>query len=133
MMQQGEDKIVAARLHEVLSNPPKGDVTQKNAAPAVQIGGRWNARLQFSLGSDNHSFVFEQQRDALVGTHHGELIRGSLRGRVEGNQIEFRSSQAYEGTRLQYSFRGQVDGDSMKGTVDMGEYGETQWEAHRHT
>jgi L-seryl-tRNA(Ser) seleniumtransferase len=133
MMQSGEDKIVAARLYEVLSNPPKRDVTQKNDAPAVQIRGRWNARLQFSLGSDSHSFVFEQQGDALAGTHQGELVTGSLRGRVEGNQIEFHSSQAYEGTRLQYSFRGQVDGDSMRGNVDMGEYGETQWEAHRQT
>jgi hypothetical protein len=52
---------------------------------------------------------------------------------VEGNQIEFRSSQAYEGTRLQYSFSGRIEADSMKGTVDMGEYGETQWEAQHHS
>jgi L-seryl-tRNA(Ser) seleniumtransferase len=133
MMHPGEDKIVAGRLHEVLSNPPKVEVTQTPAAPAVQISGRWNAHLKFSLGNDNHTFFFEQRADALVGTHHGEIVTGSLRGRVEGNQIEFRSSQPYEGTRLQFTFTGQVEGDSMKGTVEMGEYGETRWEAQRHS
>ncbi len=133
MMHPGDDKIVAGRLHEVLSNPPKVEVTQTPAAPAVQISGRWNARLKFSLGNDNHTFFFEQRADALVGTHHGEIVTGSLRGRVEGNQIEFRSSQPYEGTRLQFAFTGQVEGDSMKGTVEMGEYGETRWEAQRHS
>jgi L-seryl-tRNA(Ser) seleniumtransferase len=133
MMHPGEDKIVAGRLHEVLSNPPKVEVTQTRAAPTVQISGRWNARLKFSLGNDNHTFFFEQRADDLVGTHHGEIVTGSLRGRVEGNKIEFRSSQPYEGTRLQFAFTGQVEGDSMKGAVDMGEYGETHWEAQRHS
>jgi hypothetical protein len=51
---------------------------------------------------------------------------------MEGTEIRFRSSHKYEGTRLGYRFEGKVDGEIMRGTVDMEEYGAAQWTAQRH-
>ena len=42
-----------------------------------------------------------------------------------------RSSYTEQGVRLNYTFTGTVDGDSMEGTVSLGEYGTARWKAAR--
>jgi hypothetical protein len=37
------------------------------------------------------------------------------------------------GNEIEYSFSGAVTGDSMSGTVALGEYGNAQWSATRET
>ena len=132
MMNPDEEKIVAARLRELLSKPPKPAKAPKPSGPASAVAGRWDARLEFLLGADDHTLFFEQNGNDLVGTHRGEVASGNLRGWVEGNTVEFRSSQPVEGTRLEFVFRGEVSTDSMSGTVDLGEYGQARWSARRH-
>jgi D-glucosaminate-6-phosphate ammonia-lyase len=132
MMNPGEDKVVAGRLQEVLSKPPKRAPAPEPAGPTATVAGRWNARLEFIAGADDHTLFLEQNGATLVGTHRGESATGSLRGSVEGSTVEFRSGQPLEGTRLEFTFRGQVSGDSMSGTVDLGEYGAARFTAKRH-
>jgi hypothetical protein len=55
-----------------------------------------------------------------------------LSGTVEGDEVHFRSSHPYEGTRFSFEFRGKVNGDAMSGDVDLGEYGPARWSAKRH-
>jgi hypothetical protein len=45
--------------------------------------------------------------------------------------VEFHSAHPYEGTVLEYAFSGTVQGESMNGTVQLGEYGNARWEARR--
>jgi L-seryl-tRNA(Ser) seleniumtransferase len=85
------------------------------------------------MGAADHGLVFEQNEGALAGTHVGERTGGDLRGRIEGDQVQFRSSHPWEGTRLGYEFVGRVSGESMSGEVDLGEYGKAAWSAKRHT
>jgi len=132
MMMPGDDKIVAARIaavlkeHPVFPNPP---VPQGERA---MIDGQWRATLTFALGSAEHMLVFEQHESRLVGTHFGEYGSGDLSGSVTANQVHFRSSQKIEGQTLSYEFTGTAQGDKMSGTLNMGEYGVSQWSAERH-
>ncbi|MGH8247702.1 MAG: aminotransferase class V-fold PLP-dependent enzyme, partial [Gammaproteobacteria bacterium] len=132
MMHPGDEKIVAARLYQVLSSPPKTPEPEKPSGSPAAVSGRWDARLEFRLGAANHVFFFEQQNEQLVGTHQGGFANGRLQGWIEGNEIEFRASHPIEGTRLGYNFRGRVQGESMEGMVDLGEYGEARWSARRY-
>ncbi|MDA2930080.1 hypothetical protein MYX84_09065 [Acidobacteria bacterium AH-259-O06] len=132
MMQSGEEKIVASRLYEVLSDPPKIDRPAQPRAQPADVAGRWDVQLEFTLGKDDHIFFFEQEGERLVGTHLGRTLVGGLKGRVEGNEIDFQSSQPYEGTRLPFRFTGRVQGDSIYGAVDLGEYGQARWMARRY-
>lgn len=88
--------------------------------------------LEFLLGSSDHGLIFEQEGDKVVGTHTGEILSGDLRGLVEGNKVYFHSSHKYEGNRLSYDFAGEVNGDTMTGTVGLEEYGKARFEAKRH-
>ncbi len=133
MMNAGEEKIVAQRLYQVLSKPPKFDNPPgpPEGAP-VPVGGQWEVRLEFGRGSAGNTLMLEQDGAKLKGTHHTEFYATDLSGLVAANTVKFQSSWRIEGQRLSYTFSGTVDGDQMKGVVNMGEYGETTWTAQRH-
>lgn len=132
MMMPGDDKIVAERIASALTHHPQYENPPVPQGPLATIAGQWQATLTFSRGSAEHTLVFEQQNDHLLGTHHGEFVSGDLTGSVTANQVHFRSSQKIEGQLLSYEFAGTVDGDKMSGTVNLGEYGMATWKAERH-
>jgi L-seryl-tRNA(Ser) seleniumtransferase len=132
MMMPGEDKIVAARICSVLKDHPKFENPVVPQGALASVSGQWMATLTFARGSAEHRLVFEQQGSGLVGTHYGEFGSGDLMGSVTANQVHFRSSQQIEGQRLSYEFIGTADGDKMSGTLNMGEYGMSEWSAVRH-
>jgi L-seryl-tRNA(Ser) seleniumtransferase len=132
MMMPGDDKIVASRLCAVLKDHPKFTDPPIPQGELASIAGQWRATLTFARGSAEHMLVFEQQGDSVVGTHFGEYGSGDLAGTITANQVHFRSSQKIEGQRLSYEFTGTAQGDKMSGTLNMGEYGISQWSAERH-
>jgi L-seryl-tRNA(Ser) seleniumtransferase len=131
MMMPGDDKIAAERIHAILSQPPKIDRPEPKS-PSVDVSGQWDVKVEFVLGTANHGLVFEQKSADLVGTHVTEFLGGDVRGSVNGDEVRFRSSHRYEGTRLGYEFAGKVTGDTMEGTVQLGEYGQAKFKAARH-
>jgi L-seryl-tRNA(Ser) seleniumtransferase len=133
MMIPGDEKVVADRLFAVLSKPPHFDEPKPPQGEPASLQGQWDLRISFIRGAADHDLTFEQQGSSLVGTHRGEFVSGDLSGSVEGSDVRFRSSQKIEGTRLSYDFTGRVAGGSMSGTVNLGEYGDAQWTAQRHT
>jgi L-seryl-tRNA(Ser) seleniumtransferase len=132
MMMPGDDKVIAERLYAALSSPPKFDSLAPPTGEPASLAGQWELHLEFERGSATHSLYFEQQGGKLVGTHRGEYYSGDLNGTVAANTVHFQSSHAAEGTRLSYGFTGTVDGDTMAGKLDMGEYGAALWKAQRH-
>jgi hypothetical protein len=133
MLIAGEERIVGDRLYEVLSRPPKfGDPAPPPNGQPTLVSGQWEARLEFGRGSANHTLILEQSEAKLQGTHHTEFYATDLSGSIAANTVQFQSSWRIEGQRLSYTFDGTVSGDQMKGTVNMGEYGETTWTAQRH-
>jgi D-glucosaminate-6-phosphate ammonia-lyase len=132
MLMPSDVKVVADRLHEVLSKPPKFENPPEPQPPSVTVAGQWTAKLEYGRGSAVHNIVFEQNAEKLTGTHHAEFNHGDLSGTVSGNVIKFQSRYRIEGQGLSYAFTGTVDGDKISGVLNMGEYGETTWTAERH-
>lgn len=131
MMMPGDAEKAASRLHELLANPARSAPVSRNA-PGGNVTGQWDAELDFLLGKARHSLVFEQKDAELMGTHMGEFLSSDLRGTVSGDEVWFRSSHRYEGTRIGYDFVGKLNGDSITGEVDLGEYGKAKFTARRH-
>ncbi len=132
MMMPGDEKVVADRILAVLSKPPKFTNPEVPQGSPVPVQGQWEVTINFGRGSATHYVAFEQSGNSLVGTHRGEFVEGDLAGTVAGNEVVFKSSQKMEGTRLSWDFTGKAAANSMKGTVNMGEYGEARWSAKRH-
>ena len=132
MMMPGDHKIVALRISSVLNDHPPFTNPPVPQGELASLAGQWRTTLTFTRGSAEHGLVFEQQGASLVGTHYGEFGSGDLTGSVTANQVHFRSAQKIEGQRLSYEFSGAVNGDTMSGLLDMGEYGLAEWSATRH-
>jgi L-seryl-tRNA(Ser) seleniumtransferase len=131
MMMPGDDKLAADRIKEVFATAPRAPI-QPPPAPGINVSGQWDVQIDYVVGSARHSFFFEQQGAGVNGSHMGEHLQGDVRGSVAGNEVLVRSSHAYEGTRIGYEFLGKLEGEEIKGSVDVGEYGKAAFVARRH-
>ena len=114
--------VVTLLVHAVASAGP---------APS-NVQGTWKVTITFILGSGQHEMTLSQDNTKITGTYISEQgSRNELNGSIEGNSITFVIQVRHESTRPHYVFTGEVDGDSMKGRVDCGEYWTAAWKARR--
>jgi len=133
MMLNGEEKIVADRLYATMTAPPKVEAAPSTAAPATDLSGRWNVRIDFLASSSEHVLHLKQQADTLEGTHQGDFLSRDLAGSIHGNEVRIASSVSERhGDSLQYEFTGTLTGEELSGTLSMGEYLGARFTAKRH-
>jgi uncharacterized pyridoxal phosphate-dependent enzyme len=133
MMMPNDHKIAAEALYQILTKPPKFENPVLPTGAAVNIAGVWEVSMNYLVGAAKHRFIIEQTGNRLIGLHEGEHVHGSLKGAAHGDQVTFAARHPIEGTTLLYTFSGTATGDSMSGTVLLGEYGSAQWEARRES
>jgi uncharacterized pyridoxal phosphate-dependent enzyme len=130
-MKDGEYRVVAERLREVFSSAPKWHPPKALRAPSVDPAGRWEVSIEFTGGAARHQLHLETNANQVRGIHVGRIAKGELVGTIDGEEISLRSSLPYEGSRLNYEFRGSVQGSQIAGEVSVGEYGRARWSATR--
>ncbi len=130
-MWPGEYKIVADRIYEILSKASGPRPKAQYAAPAGDVGGLWEAELRFKVGSARHTFYLDPKGNKISGQYTGRLVKGPLKGHIDGNKVQFTSGGRIEGTSLHYTYKGTFDGTRMTGDVDLGEYGMATFSATR--
>jgi L-seryl-tRNA(Ser) seleniumtransferase len=133
MMMAEDVKVVADRLHEILSakRPPWKPPTVQ--APTGDLSGRWDVRIQFAAGTGEHTLHMTQRGNQLTGTHQGEFVAREFSGTISGDEVRISSSIGeVHGAAMSYRFTGKLQGDQMSGELDMGEYLGAKWTATRH-
>jgi L-seryl-tRNA(Ser) seleniumtransferase len=131
-MAQRDEKIVADRLHAVLSNPPRKQ-TSKTAPPSVDLTGTWDVHIDYYAASSDHKLHLKQQDGRVEGTHEGDFVSRDLSGSVEGDQVRlFSAYTERNGDSLMFQFTGKAGADEISGALDMGEYLQARWTAKRH-
>ena len=133
MMSPGEDKIVADRLHEILSAPRPAKKAEPPREPAGDLTGRWDVHIEFAAGASDEILHLKQQGNQIAGTHQGAFVTRDCSGAISADEVALSSSVGeVHGAALSYRFSGKLDKDTMAGTLDMGEYLGTTWTAKRH-
>jgi len=132
MLSAGDEKIVAERLHGLLSNArPKPAVAP--AAPVADLTGRWDVDIEYAAGSSRHVLHLRQRGNDIDGSHQGNFVSRDLTGTIDGDTVRLRSAYGEEhGDALMFTFTGTVTGDAMAGPLDMGEYLGATWRAQRN-
>ena len=134
MMRPDDVKIVADRIHEVLSAKRADWKPETPKTPAADLSGRWDVHIQFAAGTADHIFHVKQQGNQLVGAHQGDFVARDFTGTISDNEVRIASSVGeVHGAALSYRFTGNLAGDKMSGTLDMGEYLGAKWSATRHS
>jgi len=96
-----------------------------------RVTGEWTIALKFVAGTARHTAIFVQDGDSLSGQYKGEFQEGTLSGLVQGDRIDFSARLSHEATSIVYHYTGKIEGETMKGTVEMGEYWTAEWTAAR--
>lgn len=119
-MQPGQDKIVADRLFEVLSKQrqPKSEM----ASASNEINGRWDVDIDFFTSKSKHVFNLEQDDNWLQGTHQSDFSVQDMMGTIERDQVKLYSRNSMPGNHITYIFTGTISGDTMSGSIYLGEY-----------
>jgi D-glucosaminate-6-phosphate ammonia-lyase len=120
-MQPGNDKIVAERIFNLLSqkrNPRSTSMT----APSVTLGGYWDVTVEFFTSKSEHTFFIEQDGNWIHGTHTSDFSQQEIMGMVEGDQVTLRSNLRRPGDGITYMFSGKVSGSTISGSIFLGEY-----------
>lgn len=129
-MQAGEEKIIADRLHEVLSK--KRQPKPEMSAPSANLNGIWDVSIQFFSSVSQHSFNIVQDGNWFSGTHKADFDVRNLTGTIDGSQIKFESTVKIIGDSINYQFQGIINGDAMSGDIHLGEYRTAKFTATRN-
>lgn len=133
MMSAGDEKIVAERLYDVLIKAPKPGKTEEKLAPATDLSGQWDVRIEYTAGHSNHTLNIRQLGGRIEGSHRGDFVSRDLSGTIEGDAVRIFSAYTEQhGDSLMYEFTGKAAGDEIQGVLDMGEYLKAKWIARRH-
>jgi uncharacterized pyridoxal phosphate-dependent enzyme len=131
MMSAGDEVIVADRLHAVMSSRTLRDPLVETAAPAGDLSGRWDVRIEYAAGSSTHTLHLRQRGNDVEGTHQGDFVSRDVTGTISGSDVRIRSNYGGSGDSLPYAFSGKLAGAEMAGDLDMGEYLGAKWSARR--
>lgn len=133
MMMPDDYKLVADKLYDALSHPKTFTAPVIPEGEPASIGGIWDVQVDYLKGRGKQRFLLEQSTNKVQGAHEGEIYSSNIAGTVHADQVVLRSAFPVGGNEIRYAFTGTVQGDSMHGTVGLGEYGEATWTATRST
>jgi hypothetical protein len=95
-----------------------------HAAEEVSVAGTWQMEVQTEQGTGSPKFVLEQNGETISGTYEGQLGQAPVKGTVKGNAVEMTYVVSGGGQELEVKYAGTIEGDTMKGTVSLGQLGE---------
>ena len=99
----------------------------------VDVTGDWEMTMESPRGGEMTRTVhFEQDGEKITVTmesRRGEEV--TAEGTIKGKEIEWTISRETPRGAMTMAYKGTVDGDTMNGTVEMGDFGSADWTAKR--
>jgi hypothetical protein len=134
MLAPGDEAIVADRLRVVLSGPHTLPPAAAPAAPTGDLTGAWRVDITFAASTTTHVLQLRQRGAVIEGAHQGDFVTRDIAGTMDGGRVTL-SSRVTErtGDALNYRFTGELSGDTLAGTLDLGEYRSATWTARRQS
>jgi len=107
-------------------------VSSSLLAGDVNVTGKWDITTQSPRGERAREIEFVQDGEKLtvhMTGRQGETIEAQ--GYVKGNEIGWEVTRETPRGSFTMTYKGTVDGDTMKGEVSFGEMGSAEWTAAR--
>ena len=129
-MRPGNAKAVADRLFGILSKKRK-PMSDEMLKADVDVNGHWDVEMEFFTSKSKHVMFLEQDGNWIKGTHQSDFTTQEIAGMVEGNELKLRSNFRMPGDSINYWFSAKVTGDTLNGSVFLGEYLTAKFTAKR--
>jgi len=89
------------------------------AAQGTNVTGDWTFNVTTDQGGGTPTITFKQEGEKLTGKYVGQLGAADLTGTVKGNAIQFTFTVDVQGQQAPVTYKGTVEKDTMKGTLDI--------------
>jgi hypothetical protein len=93
-------------------------------AQSKNVSGNWKLTIETPNGPGSPSLVLKQDGEKLTGTYKGRFGEAPLEGTIKDKDIKFTAKVSAQGQEFQIEYAGTVEGDTMKGKVKFGDFGE---------
>ena len=100
-------------------------------AADANVAGEWDFTVESPAGTGTPHFSLKQDGGKLSGTYQGAFGESPVSGTVKGNEVSLVFQVDAQGMNLDVSYSGTVEGESMKGTVKLGDLGEGTFTAKK--
>lgn len=101
----------------------EGKPPQAQEKPAATMTGTWLIEAQHSAGVSTPTATITQTGGKLTGTYTGSYGQFELTGSIKGADFTFSVEIGSEQT-VTVVYTGTLDGDTIKGSLTMGEMGQ---------
>ena len=89
-------------------------------AQATNVTGEWIFNVTTDQGGGTPTMTFKQDGEKLTGKYNGQFGAADLTGTVKGNAIQFNFTIDVQGQQAPATYKGTVEKNTMKGTMDIG-------------
>lgn len=105
------------------------------AQTAPNVTGNWEMSFETPNGTRTSTWVLEQTGNTIKGTlksqRGGNVVETPVEGTMDGDTVRLVvTRERPDGQKMTMTYAGTVSGDTMKGTIKMGE-NEREWTAKR--
>jgi hypothetical protein len=93
-------------------------------AADANVTGEWTMTVETQAGSGSPTFSLKQEGTNVTGSYKGQLGEAPVTGTVSGNEVTLKYSVEGQGQAMTVTYTGTVDGNTMKGKVSLGDFGD---------
>jgi hypothetical protein len=99
----------------------------------VDVSGEWEMTTATPQGDITMTLKFVQTGEKLAVAMSSEFGEFSGEGTIKGNDIEWTMTMDTSNGSFTIIHKGKVDGDTMSGEVEAGNFGTLTWKAKKKT
>lgn len=122
--------VAGAAAQAGAQNPPQ-QAPAAATKPAADVTGKWDVMVTTDQGQIPATLVLRKEADKLVGSIAGPQGEAAVEASVEEKNLSIWFSMDTGNGPLAITMYGTVDGNAIKGTVDIGGGGSATWSATR--
>ena len=103
------------------------------SALQANVAGDWEMTTEGRRGPRTTTIHIEQDGEKITvtmpGMRGGDEIKAE--GTVKGNDIEWSVTRSTQRGEFTMTYKGKVEGDTMSGEMQMGDFGSMEWKAKK--
>jgi hypothetical protein len=100
-------------------------------AQEIDISGDWELSAEMRGREITQNVQFEQDGEKLTVTMEGRMGESTGEGIIKGNKVEWSITRSTQRGEFKISYAGTVEGDTMSGEAQMGDFGSMEWTAKK--
>ena len=103
------------------------------SALQANVAGEWEMTTEVRQGPRTTNFKIQQNGEKITVTMPGMRGEGEIKGEgtIKGNEIEWSITRSTQRGDFTITYKGKVEGNTMSGTFEMGDFGSREWTAKK--